>query len=59
MSNGYRHKCHGGGVVALSGNAVINGDAKVGPGGNPDTDITTNGNAAVNGIKGQPRLLKT
>jgi hypothetical protein len=48
-----------GGVVALSGNAVINGDAEVGPGGNPDTDITTNGNAAVNGIKGQPRLLKT
>ncbi len=39
-----------GGVVALSGNAVINGDAEVGPGGNPDTDITTNGNAAVNGV---------
>ena len=58
MSNGYRHKCHGGGVVALSGNAVINGDAEVDPGGNPDTDITTNGNAAVNGNKGTAEITK-
>ncbi len=39
----------GAGVIALSDNAVINGDATVGPGGNPDTDITLSGNAAVNG----------
>jgi cytoskeletal protein CcmA (bactofilin family) len=45
-------------VVALSGNAVINGDAEVGPGGNPDTDITTNGNVAVNGNKGTAETTK-
>ncbi len=37
------------GVIALNDNAVINGDAQVGPGGNPATDITLSGNAAVNG----------
>ncbi len=41
----------GDGVVALSDDAVINGDATVGPGGNPVTDITIVGNAAVNGNK--------
>lgn len=41
----------GPGSISLSGNAEINGDAMVGPGGNPSADITTSGNANVNGSK--------
>jgi hypothetical protein len=48
----------GAGTIALSANAVINGDAEVGPGGNPATDITTSGNAEINGntgVAGSPK----
>ncbi|MDR4509943.1 MAG: PilX N-terminal domain-containing pilus assembly protein [Candidatus Brocadiaceae bacterium] len=38
----------GPGIISLCGNAAINGDAIVGPGGNT-TDVTTTGNAVVNG----------
>lgn len=41
----------GAGSISLSGNAKIYGDAMVGSGGNPNTDITTSGNAAVLGNK--------
>jgi hypothetical protein len=48
----------GTGAIALNGNAVINGDAQVGPGGNPATDITLNGNAEINGIPGTADSLE-
>ncbi len=48
----------GAGTIALSGNAVINGDVEVGPGGNPGTDITTSGNAVVNGYTSAAESLE-
>ncbi len=39
------------GTVTLSGNARINGDVMVGPGGNTNTIVTTSGNATVTGTK--------
>ena len=36
-------------IISLIGNAVVHGDALVGPGGNPSTDIRLTGHAAVMG----------
>ena len=39
------------GAVSLSGNAIVNGNAQIGPGGNINTAITTSGNSVLNGQK--------
>lgn len=41
----------GTGVISLDSNAKIYGDAVVGPGGNPDTDITLGSNALITGTQ--------
>ncbi len=41
----------GAGVISLDSNAKIYGDAIVGPGGNPDTDITLESNSEITGAK--------
>ncbi len=39
----------GPGAVSLSGNATINGDVQIGPGGNTSAGVQTTGNATVSG----------
>lgn len=46
------------GAISLSGNAKVYGDAQVGVGGDPDTGVTTSGNAVVNGEKRAADELK-
>ena len=46
------------GAISLSGNAKVYGDAQVGVGGDPDTGVTTSGNAVVNGQKQAADELK-
>ena len=39
------------GIIALSGNSTVNGDALVAPTADPETNITTTGNAEVTGTE--------